>query len=455
MSQYDYDLLVIGAGSGGVRASRFAAQFGARVGIIEERYLGGTCVNVGCVPKKLFVFASHYRETFNAAHGYGWHAGSIKFDWQELRENKNREIERLNQVYDKLLNTAGVEIINGTGTFVDAHTVAVGDKTYTAERILIAVGGWPWMPDVPGVEYAITSNEAFYLDALPERIVIVGGGYIAVEFAGIFSGLGVETHLCYRGDLFLRGFDHDLRKHLAQEMPKKGVHLHFNTDITRIEKISEGELRVHTDQGDTLEVGQVMYATGRAPKTEGLGLEHTAVQLNDGGRINVNDEFQTDEPSIYALGDVTGPDELTPVALAQGMALARNLFGGMTERVDYRHIPTAVFSQPPMASCGLTEEEARKECVHVDIYRGAFRPMQFTLPNMDERALVKLIVDRDTDRVLGCHMVGPEAGEIMQGLGVAMTAGATKTDFDRTIGIHPTLAEEFVTLRQPVTRVND
>ncbi|WP_439510137.1 glutathione-disulfide reductase [Marinimicrobium koreense] len=455
MSQYDYDLLVIGAGSGGVRASRFAAQFGARVGIIEERYLGGTCVNVGCVPKKLFVFASHYRETFHVAPGYGWHAGAIKFDWQELRDNKDREIERLNQVYDKLLNTAGVEIINGTGTLIDGHTVAVGDRTYTAERILIAVGGWPWMPEVPGIEHAITSNEAFYLDSLPERIVIVGGGYIAVEFAGIFNGLGVETHLCYRGELFLRGFDEDVRTHLAQELPKKGIHLHFNTDITRIEKNADDVLTVHTDQGNTLSVGQVMYATGRKPKTDGLGLENTAVRLSDAGRIQVNEEFQTDEPSIYALGDVTGPDELTPVALAQGMALARNLFGGMNERVDYRHIPTAVFSQPPMASCGLTEEEARKECVHVDIYRGAFRPMQYTLPDLDERALVKLIVDRDTDRVLGCHMVGPEAGEIMQGLGVAMTAGATKADFDRTIGIHPTLAEEFVTLRQPVARVNE
>lgn len=450
MSQYDYDLLVIGAGSGGVRASRFAAQYGAKVGIIEERYLGGTCVNVGCVPKKLFVFASHFRETFHCAPGYGWHAGSIKFDWNQLRQNKDKEIERLNGIYEKLLHTAGVEIIDGSGQLKGPHEVAVGDKTYTAKHILLAVGGWPWVPEVPGAEHAITSNEAFYLDELPERIVIVGGGYIAVEFAGIFNGLGVETHLCYRGDLFLRGFDSDLRKHLAQEMSKKGIHLHFNTDIERIEKGSNELLTVHTTQETTLEVGQVMYATGRHPKTEGLGLENTGVVLTDSGHIRVNALFQTDEPSIHALGDVTGPAELTPVALAQGMILARHLFGNeQSTPLDYRIVPTAVFSQPTMATCGLTEEEARAEYPNIDIYRGAFRPMQYTLPDINERALVKLVVDRDTDRVLGCHMVGPEAGEIMQGLGVAMTAGATKTDFDRTIGIHPTLAEEFVTLRQP------
>lgn len=450
MSQYDYDLLVIGAGSGGVRASRFAAQLGARVGIVEERYLGGTCVNVGCVPKKLFVFASHYRETFDSAGGYGWSLEKPVFDWQTLRDNKDREIQRLNGIYEKLLHTAGVELINGTATLTGPHTVAVGEKRYSAERILIAVGGWPWKPDIPGIEHAITSNEAFYLDELPERLVIVGGGYIAVEFAGIFNGLGVETHLCYRGDLFLRGFDRDLREHLAMEMPKKGIHLHFNTDVSHIERDSDTLLRVYTDTGEIIEAGQVMYATGRRPKTEGLGLDNTAVSIRDDGHLKVDDHFQTDEPSVYALGDVTGPMELTPVALAQGMALARNLFGEGGQSVDYRWIPTAVFSQPPMASCGLTEEQAREECEQIDIYRGAFRPMQYTLPDLDERALVKLVVDGKTDRVLGCHMVGPDAGEIMQGLGVALTAGATKADFDRTIGIHPTLAEEFVTLRQPV-----
>lgn len=450
MSQYDYDLLVIGAGSGGVRASRFAAQLGARVGIVEERYLGGTCVNVGCVPKKLFVFASHYRETLHGAPGYGWHAGSVRFDWQQLRANKDREIERLNGVYERLLDSAGVELINGTARLTGAHSLEVGGRTLSAERILIAVGGWPWKPEVPGIEHAITSNEAFYLDELPERIAIVGGGYVAAEFAGIFNGLGVETHLIYRGDLFLRGFDRDLREHLAEQLPKKGIHLHFNTDVTSIERGEGQALAVRTDSGEQLSVGQVMYATGRRPKLEGLRLENTAVRIGESGHILVDDSFQTHEPSIYALGDVTGPAELTPVALAQGMALARNLYGGRSERVDYRYVPTAVFTQPPMASCGLTEEQARAEYRHVDVYSGRFRPMQYTLPQIDEQALVKLVVDADSDRVLGCHLVGPEAGEIMQGLAVALTAGATKAEFDRTIGIHPTLAEEFVTLREPI-----
>ncbi|WP_341938458.1 glutathione-disulfide reductase [Marinimicrobium sp. C2-29] len=451
MADYDYDLLVIGAGSGGVRASRIAAQLGAKVAVVEERYLGGTCVNVGCVPKKLFVYASHYREAFHAALGHGWHAGSIKFDWSELRRNKDREIERLNGIYERMLNKAGVEIIDGSARLLGPHRVSVGEREISAERILIAVGGWPWVPDIPGREHVITSNEAFYLDELPQRMVIVGGGYIAVEFAGIFNGLGVETHLCYRGDLFLRGFDQDLRDHLASEMPKKGVHLHFNTDISAVEQTGAGDYRVTPKEGAPWNTDLVMYATGRKPKTEGLGLENTAVDIADDGHLSVNGHFQTAEPSIYALGDVTGPMELTPVALAQGMAMARNLFSGDDRPISYRDIPTAVFSQPPMATVGLTEREAREEYTEIDVYRSAFRPMQYSLTDLDERALVKLLVDRATDRVVGCHMVGPEAAEIMQGLGVALTAGATKADFDRTIGIHPTLAEEFVTLRQPVT----
>jgi len=450
MSEYDYDLLVIGAGSGGVRASRIAAQLGAKVAVVEERYLGGTCVNVGCVPKKLFVYASHFRETFHSALGYGWHAGSIRFDWSELRRNKDKEIERLNGIYERMLTKAGVEIINGSARLLGPHQVAVGERRISAERILIAVGGWPWVPEFPGSEHVIDSNGAFYLDELPERIVIVGGGYIAVEFAGIFNGLGVETHLVYRGDLLLRGFDQDLREHLAAEMARKGIHLHFKTDIERIDKTDAGDYRIHTEQGDPLAADLVMYATGRRPKTEGLGLENTAIETAEDGRIPINDAFQTQEPSIYALGDVTGPLELTPVALAQGMALAHNLFGKGKRELSYRDIPTAVFSQPNLATVGLTETEARAQYGEVDIYRSAFKPMQYSLTDLEDRALIKLVVDRATDRVVGCHMAGPEAGEIMQGLGVAMTAGATKADFDRTIGIHPTLAEEFVTLRQPV-----
>jgi len=318
------------------------------------------------------------------------------------------------------------------------------------QRILIAVGGWPWVPEIPGKEHVITSNEAFYLDQLPESMVIVGGGYIAVEFAGIFNGLGVETHLCYRGELFLRGFDRDLREHLAEEMPKKGVHLHFNTDIKAVDKLDGGRFKVTPSQGESWETGLVMYATGRRPKTEGLGLEHTAIETVDHGRIPVDDYFQTAEPSIYALGDVTGPMELTPVALAQGMALARNLYANQDRKLSYRDIPTAVFSQPNLATVGLTEEEARAQYDQVDIYISRFKPMQYSLTEVDEKALMKLVVDRVTDRVLGCHMAGPDAAEIMQGLGVAMTAGATKSDFDNTIGIHPSSAEEFVTMREPV-----
>lgn len=452
MSQYDYDLLVIGAGSGGVRASRIASQLGAKVAVAEDRYLGGTCVNVGCVPKKLFVYASHYAEDFRTAEGYGWHAGAVKFSWDELRDNKNREIERLNGVYAKLLDKAGVDLLEGTARLLGPNRVAVGEREYSAERILIAVGGWPWVPEIPGKKHVITSNEAFYLDQLPESMVIVGGGYIAVEFAGIFNGLGVETHLCYRGDLFLRGFDRDLREHLAEEMPKKGVQLHFNTDIKAVEKLGEGRFKVTPNQGDPWETGLVMYATGRRPKTEGLGLEHTAIETVDNGRIPVDDYFQTSEPSIYALGDVTGPMELTPVALAQGMALARNLYANQDRKLSYRDIPTAVFSQPNLATVGLTEEEARAQYDQVDIYISRFKPMQYSLTEVDEKALMKLVVDRATDRVLGCHMAGPDAAEIMQGLGVAMTAGATKTDFDNTIGIHPSSAEEFVTMREPVDR---
>lgn len=452
MSDYDFDLLVIGAGSGGVRASRVAARLGAKVAVVEERYLGGTCVNVGCVPKKLFVYASHYGDLFKAAAGFGWQVENPQFTWSQLLANKDREIERLNQVYRRLLDATGVTVIEERAKIVGPHTVAVGGRELTAERILIAVGGWPWKPNIPGVEFAITSNEAFFLEKLPESIVIVGGGYIAVEFAGIFNSLGVKTHLCYRGELFLRGFDSDLRACLAKEMAKKGVHLHFNTDIKAIEASDSGGYKVLGEKGEETKewrAEQVMYATGRRPKTDDLGLENTAVQLQENGGLKIDEYFQTHEPSIYALGDVTGPLELTPVALAQGQTLAQNLYGGEGKKLSYRNIPAAVFSQPSMATVGLTEEEAREQYSEVDIYKDSFRPMQYSLSDVDERALVKIVVDRKTDKVLGCHMLGPDAAEIVQGMAVAITAGATKKDFDRTIGIHPTMAEEFVTLRQP------
>lgn len=447
---YDYDLFVIGAGSGGVRASRIAASLGAKVAVAEDLYLGGTCVNVGCVPKKLFVYGSHFAEEFEAAAGFGWSVGEAQFDWPTLRDNKTKEIERLNSIYDRMLKNAGVEIIHGRGVIVDAHTVAVGDKQYTAERILVAVGGWPVIPDIPGSEHIISSNEAFYLDTFPKRVIVVGGGYIAVEFAGIFQGYGSETHLLYRGDMFLRGFDDDIREFTAQEMRKKGVNLHFNTNITAIEKQDDGSLLVTLTDGSTQTVDAVMYATGRKPKTENLGLENTQVELTAKGSIVVNDDFQTAEPSIYAVGDVIDRMQLTPVALAEGMALARNLYSGnATYTVDYDFIATAVFSQPNIATVGYTEAQAKEKFDSVAVYKSEFKHMKHTLSGIDERTFMKLLVDQASDRVVGCHMVGADAGEIIQGLAVAIKAGATKADFDNTIGIHPTAAEEFVTMREP------
>lgn len=448
-NHYDYDLFVIGAGSGGVRASRIAAQYGAKVAVAEERYLGGTCVNVGCVPKKLFVYGSHFAEDFEAARAYGWSIGDAEFDWPTLRDNKTAEIERLNGVYQNLLDNAGVDIIDGRATIVDAHRVAVDGKVYSAERLLIAVGGWPHIPDIPGKEHIISSNEAFYLPSFPRRVLVVGGGYIAVEFAGIFNGLGAETHQLYRGPLFLRGFDEDIRHFIAAEMRKKGVGLHFNHTVERIDKNADGSLMATCSNGINFEVDTVMYSTGRVPKTADLGLENTGVRLNKQGAVIVNEDFQTAEPSIYAVGDVIDRVQLTPVALAEGMALARNLYSGRSHySVDYQFIPTAVFSQPNIATVGYTEAEASATFAAIDVYSSSFKPMKYTLGDLDERTLMKIIVDRDSNRVVGCHMVGADAGEIIQGLAIAIKAGATKADFDTTIGIHPTAAEEFVTMRE-------
>ncbi|MFT7387514.1 MAG: glutathione reductase (NADPH) [Candidatus Endobugula sp.] len=447
---YDYDLFVIGAGSGGVRASRIAAGLGAKVAVAEDLYLGGTCVNVGCVPKKLFVYGSHFAEEFKAAAGFGWTVGEASFDWPTLRDNKTKEVERLNGIYDRMLKSAGVEIIHGRATIVDAHTVAVGDQQYTAERILVAVGGWPMVPEISGKEHIISSNEIFYLDEFPQRVIVVGGGYIAVEFAGIFRGYGSETHLLYRGDMFLRGFDDDIRAFTAEEMRKKGVDLRFNTNVDGIEKQADGSLLVRLTDGSTLAVDAIMYATGRNPKTENLGLENTQVKLNAKGSIIVNDDFQTAEPSIYAVGDVIDRMQLTPVALAEGMALARNLYSDQKDnKVDYDFIATAVFCQPNIGTVGYTEAQAKEKYDSVAVYKSEFKHMKHTLSGLDERTFMKLLVDTASDKVVGCHMVGADAGEIVQGLAVAIKAGATKADFDSTIGIHPTAAEEFVTMREP------
>ncbi|MDX5334476.1 MAG: glutathione-disulfide reductase [Marinobacter sp.] len=448
---HDFDLIVIGAGSGGVRLARMSAQRGAKVAVVESRYLGGTCVNVGCVPKKLFVYGAHVHDELEDAAGYGWRVplDQVSFDWPTLVANKNAEIERLNGIYGRLLENAGVEIINGTATISDANTVTVGERSYSAKHITVATGSWPVVPDVPGKECILTSNEMFYLPQLPRHAVVWGGGYIAVEFAGILAGLGVETTLLYRGDLFLRGFDNDVRRFTEQEMRKKGVDLRFNATIESIET-QGAHYQVMLSDGERLETGLVMAATGRRALVDGLGLTELGIELNASGHIVVDDHFQTSVPSITALGDVIGTPQLTPVALAQAMVLSRRLFGDGQGDMDYSAIPTAVFCQPNIGTVGLTEEEAREAGHRLRIYRSEFRPMKYTLSGRDERCLMKLVVDDETDKVLGAHMVGPDAGEIIQGLAVAIKAGATKAQFDSTMGIHPTSAEEFVTMREPV-----
>ena len=449
MAQYDYDLFVIGAGSGGVRASRFAAGYGAKVAVAEDLHMGGTCVNVGCIPKKLFVYAAHYHQEFGDSAAYGWDAEARGFNWRTLVDNKDTEIRRLNGIYERLLGNSGVEIVHGRATVVDPHTIAVGDRRITAKYILVAAGSWPTDYGFPGHEHVITSNEAFYLEKLPKRVIVNGGGYIAVEFAGIFNGLGVETTLIYRGPLFMRGFDRDVREHLAQEMAKAGITLKFDTVIDRVEKTATG-LQAHCGDGSVLDADEIMYAIGRSPKVDGLGLEEAGVKLKDNGAVAVDEYFRTSVDSIYAIGDIIDRFQLTPVALAEGMAVAKTLFRDEPSSVNYENIATAVFSQPPIGTVGMTEEEAREKHGPVKIFKSTFRALKHTLTGRDTQTFMKMIVQADTDRVLGVHMVGDDAGEIMQGIAVALKAGATKADFDATIGIHPTAAEEFVTMREPV-----
>ncbi|WP_236178687.1 glutathione-disulfide reductase [Pseudomonas sputi] len=448
---YDFDLYVIGAGSGGVRAARFSAGFGAKVAVAESRYLGGTCVNVGCVPKKLLVYGAHFCDEFEHSKGFGWTPGDAKFEWATLIANKDREINRLNGIYRDLLVNSGVTLHEGHAKIVDPHTVEINGERHTARNILITTGGWPQTPEIPGHEHAISSNQAFFLKELPKRVLVVGGGYIAVEFAGIFHGLGAETTLLYRGDLFLRGFDGTVRKHLQEELSKRGMNLQFNANIERIDKQADGSLKATLKDGRQLEADCVFYANGRRPMLDNLGLENTGVKLDKKGFVEVDELYQTAEPSILALGDVIGRVQLTPVALAEGMAVARRLFKPEQYRpVDYKMIPTAVFSQPDIGTVGLTEEDAREAGHEVVIFESRFRPMKLSLTECQERTLMKLVVDAKTDKVLGCHMVGPEAGEIVQGLAIALKSGATKRDFDDTIAVHPTSAEEFVTMRTPV-----
>ena len=454
MPSYEYQLFVIGGGSGGVRAARIASGLGARVAIAENFRYGGTCVIRGCVPKKLLVYAAHFAEDFADAQGFGWTAPPAQFSWPKLIEAKNKEITRLSSIYENNLTGSKVEVMHGAARLVDAHTVLVSGKQITAEHILVATGGTPFVPQIPGIEHAITSNEVFDLPQLPKRVLIVGGGYIAVEFAGILSGLGTQVTLCYRGEQVLRGFDDDVRTHLFEEMVKKGITVLLHNDVTRIDKLVDGSLSVALagSPPSPLAVDAVLYATGRVPNTQGLGLSEIGVELDNVGGIKVDAFGKTNISSIHAVGDVTNRIALTPVAIREGAALANTLFGPTPVSADLTTVPSAVFSQPPIGTVGLTEAQALVQYGEIDIYSSKFRNMRHTLSVRDERTLVKLIVDTASQRVLGAHMVGADSPEIIQGLAIAIRMGATKADFDATVALHPSAAEEFVTLRDKVIR---
>lgn len=446
---FDYDLFVIGAGSGGVRAARMAANKGKKVAVAEERYLGGTCVNVGCVPKKLFVYASQFPELFHASKGFGWNqAEQPTLDWPTLRDNKTAEIERLNGIYQTLIDNSGADLFNGRATVVGPQQVAINGKTYRVRTILVATGGWPFIPDFPGSEHAVSSNEMFFLDQLPKTAVIVGGGYIAVEFAGILNGLGVETHLVYRGSNLLKSFDHEMSDKITGGMRNKGVNIHLHTQITNIDKNADG-LYVNFASGESMSAELVLYATGRTANTAGLGLENAGIELRKDGSIPVDENFCTSEPSIYALGDVIDRVQLTPVAIQEAMVLVDALYGDGLACIDYDNIPKAVFCQPELGTVGLGEEAARAKYAAISVYTSDFKPMIQTLGGGNDRITMKLVVDQESNKVIGCHMVGDHAAEIIQGMGIALKAGATKAHFDATVGIHPSAAEEFVTMREP------
>jgi glutathione reductase (NADPH) len=452
MPRYDFDMFTIGAGSGGVASSRRAGAYGARVAICEELRVGGTCVLRGCVPKKLLVYGAQFADAFADAEGFGWTVAPADFDWPRLIAAKDKEIGRLSQIYINMLNNAKVKIIDGRGVVVDPHTVEVNGKRYTAQNILVAVGGWPETPQIPGIEHVISSNEALDLSSLPKRVVIVGGGYIAVEFAGIFNGFGSDVVEIIRRQDVLRGFDEDIRIYLGEEMRGRGIDIHSNTQVARIDK-TVGGFVVTTTAGDKIDTDLVMYATGRAPNTAGLGLAELGVELTGNGAIVV-DEWQRAPkvPNIYAVGDVTDRINLTPVAIAEGRAIAETLYNNNPIKMDHADVPSAVFSNPPVGVVGLTEDEARRQYEEIDVYLSRFRPMKNTLSGRGERTFLKLVVDAKSDRVVGCHMLGPDAPEIIQGLAIAVKCGATKQQFDQTVGIHPSAAEEFVTLREKYVR---
>ena len=449
--KFDFDLFTIGGGSGGVRASRVSAGYGAKVAIAESGRFGGTCVNVGCIPKKLFSYAAHMREDFEVAKSFGWTTGEPRFDWATLLANKDREIARLNGVYERVLSLAGVEIMRARASVVDPHTVEIGGRRFSARHILLATGSWPTVPDIPGREHAITSNEAFHLERLPRRALLIGGGYIAVEFASIFNGLGVQTVLAYRGRRLLRGFDAELGERLADEMSAKGVNIRFGEEPRRITRRGDGSLEVDFSDGAGVDADLVMFATGRHPNSVNLGLEAAGVELAADGTVIVDKYSRTSVESIHAIGDLTNRHNLTPVATAEAMWLARTLFRGEPTAVDHDNVPTAVFANPNVATVGLSEEHAREKFGAVDVYKASFRALKLTLGDKGERTFMKLVVDRASQKVVGAHMIGADAGEVIQGVAIAVKLGATKAQFDATIGIHPTAAEEFVTLRERVS----
>jgi glutathione reductase (NADPH) len=445
MADYDYDLFVVGAGSGGVRAARAASELGARVAIGEMDRMGGTCVNVGCIPKKLFVYGSHFAYDLKDARGYGWSTES-SFDWATLRANKDREIARLNHIYEGLLDGAGVDSFKGRARLLDPHTIDIGGTRRSAERILIATGGSAIVPDIPGRENAVTSNAVFFLEDLPKTMMVVGAGYVALELGSVLCALGVKVTLVHRGEEILRGFDRDLRCHLHDELEAKGMRIILETQVEELRKVGSA-FTARLSNGEILETDFPVFAIGRQPNVEGLGLEELGVDLGQRGGIVVDDDFTSSVPSIHAVGDVIDHLQLTPVALAEGMHFAHRFYGQGEHRIDYESIPTAVFCQPELATVGLTETEAWHRCQDVRVYKSVFTPLKLTLSERKEHTIVKLVVDASNDRVVGCHMAGHGAAEIIQGLAVAMKAGATKAQFDATIGIHPTSAEEFVTLR--------
>ncbi len=446
---YDFDLFVIGGGSGGVRAGRVAAMGGAKVGLAEEYRMGGTCVIRGCVPKKLMVYASGYAEMMNDAEGFGWTIGARSFDWGKLIGKIDNELDRLEGLYRKGLSGNGVSIYNARAVVKDGHTVELSTgETITAKWILVATGGQPFVPTFKGSEHVMTSNDVFHLKDLPKRIMVVGGGYIACEFSGIFNGMGAEVTQFYRGAQILRGFDGEVRGHVAEEMKAKGVNLHVGTDVMEIAKKND-ELHVTCTNGSVTVVDAVMYATGRVPNTAGLGLENAGVKLGRKGEVMVDRFSATSCDSIYAVGDVTDRVQLTPVAIREGMAFVETVFNDNPTAVDHEFIATAVFTQPEIGTVGYSEEDAKAD-FDIEVYRAAFRPMANVLAGRDERMLMKLIVEKASRKVIGCHIIGPAAGEMIQLAGIAVKMGATKEDFDRTVAVHPTASEELVTMKDPV-----